>query len=214
MLWRKATRVQSLVLDHLACVRKAIDFFLESTNAYFTHEDEAEAKRLALETHRAEGQADDIRREAERTLIGGALLASSRRHVLEIIERVDTLANAAEATLDYLLVQHVDIPEEIKPTLLQMVDETGKIFGDVECGIRALLQGDRKETLACTERIETREGTIDQFERDAVKKLFRLDIGLSHKLHVAGYLDGLVEISDRAEDLSDRIVMVVAERAF
>lgn len=69
-------------------------------------------------------------------------------------------------------------------------------------------------TVTRLRQIETREGAIDHFERNAVKKLFHLDIELAHKLHVAGYLDGLAKISDRAENLSDRMAMVVAERAF
>ena len=44
------------------------------------------------------------------------------------------------------------------------------------------------------------------------KLLFRLDLGLPQKLHVLGFIGELVEISDRAEDLADRIALVIAER--
>ncbi len=213
-LWKKSKEVQTLVFDHLEQVRRTIESFLESARCYLKDGDAEKADRLALETHRAEGKADDVRRAVEKTLISGALLATSRRQVLEIIERVDTLANAAEATLDYLLTQRVDVPSDIVAHVMGILDATAVIFEDVECSIRALFQGDREETLACTERIEQGEGKVDQMEREATKALFRMDFELARKRHVHGFIDHIVKISDRAEDLSDRIAMITAERAF
>ena len=46
------------------------------------------------------------------------------------------------------------------------------------------------------------------------KQLFVMDIDLAEKLRIAGYLADLVKISDRAEDLSDRIALIVAERVY
>ncbi len=208
---RKAT-VERLVLEHLAQVRESVDRFAEAARALFVDKDADEAGRLALETHRTEGRADDLRREVQRALISGALLAPSRGQILKVIDGVDTLANAAESTLDYLLVQRVDIPGELADGVLQILDVTLDIFEEVECAVRLLFTGPREKTIECTERIEHREGKVDQIERDLTKRLFRLDIDLGHKLHVFGYIERLVEISDRAEDLADRIALVIAER--
>jgi predicted phosphate transport protein (TIGR00153 family) len=212
--WKKSKEVKALVFEHLAQVRRTIDTFLESARCYVAVGDVEEADRLALETHRAEGVADDIRREVEKRLISGALLATSRRQVLEIIERVDTLANAAEGTLDYLLTQRVNIPSAAAARVLEILDATAEVFENVECGIRALFEGDRDATLACTERIDAGEGRIDRMERQATQELFRMELDLAHKRHVHGFIDQLVKISDRAEDLADRIAMITAERAF
>jgi len=212
--WKKSEAVQTLVFEHLTQVRATIDAFLASARSYLRDGDADEADRLAFETHRAEGRADDVRRKVERALIGGALLATSRRQILEIIERVDTLANAAEATLDYLLVQRVDVPGSIVPFLLQILDATGTVFDDVERAIHALMGGKREETIACTERIDAGEGAIDEIERKATKTLFGSDLEMAGKIHVHGLIDALVKISDRAEDLADRIAMITAEKAF
>ena len=83
--WKKTRRVEELVLKHLTQVRRTIDLFLASAQVSFSDEDAEEADRLALETRRAEGAADDIRRKVEQALIGGALLAPSRRQILQII---------------------------------------------------------------------------------------------------------------------------------
>ena len=208
---RKAT-IERLVLEHLAQVRESVDRFGEATRGFFSDEDAEKAASFALETHRAEGRADDLRREVERSLISGALLAPSRRQILEVIDGVDTLANAAESTLDYLLIQRVDVPSELVHGVLQILDVTLDIFEEVECAVRLLFTGPREKTIECTERIEHREGKVDQIEHDLTNRLFRLNLDLAQKLHVAGYIEELVEISDRAEDLADRIALVIAER--
>ena len=213
-LWKKRDEVRTLVFDHLACVRLALEAFEKATRAYFVSGDYEKASEFALETHRAEGNADDIRRTVEKAMIAGALLPPSRRQILEIVERSDTLANAAEASLDSLLLQQVKVPEAVVPSILEILEESLEIFKEVECCIQALFAGKPEQTLQCTDRIEQAEGRVDRIERDALKQLFSMSIDLAEKLHVAGYLADLVKISDRAEDLSDRIALIVAERAY
>ena len=213
-LWKKRDEVRKLVFDHLACVREALTAFQNATRAYFVDRDPEKAAALALTTHQAESKADDIRRAVEKAMITGALLPPSRRQILEVVERADTLANAAEASLDSLLLQQVSVPKSVVPAVLEILSETSGLYDEVECAIERLFAGKPEETLQCTDRIEQAEGRVDHIERDALKQLFSLDIDLAEKLHVAGYLGDLVKISDRAEDLSDRIALIVAERAY
>jgi len=63
-----------------------------------------------------------------------------------------------------------------------------------------------------TKAIEIKEGEIDRLERDAIKLVFGMDIDLAEKLQLREMIEQLVEISDRAEDLSDRIDIMVVER--
>ena len=211
--WRKSERVQQLVLSHLDHVEQAVALFADATRAVFVRMDREEAERLMAETHKAESRADDVRRDVERSMIQGALLAPSRRQVLQIVDRVDTLANAAQATLHILLGQRIDIPQQIEPAVITILEETEALFVDVVCGIQSLLSGKNKDAMACSQRIDDHESSIDRLESDAVQELFRLDIDLSKKLHVLRYLEALVEISDRAEDLADQVALVAAERS-
>jgi uncharacterized protein Yka (UPF0111/DUF47 family) len=63
-----------------------------------------------------------------------------------------------------------------------------------------------------TKHIEIYESDVDRMEREAIKIVFKMDIDLAHKLQLYGLIEELVEISDRGEDLSDRIDMMVAQR--
>ena len=106
------------------------------------------------------------------------------------------------------------MPPEIVPDFREILAVTARVFDNVECGIRALSAGDGEKTTECLDRIEKGEGEVDHRERKATKALFALDLEMGRKLHVFGLIDNLVKISDRAEDLADRIALVIAERAF
>jgi len=209
--WKKQRAIQALVLKHVQCVDDTLGYFKDAMWAYLDEGEKGKASELALETHLAEGRADDVRREVEAELLGGALLAHSRREILEVIEGVDKLANAGEATLDYLLLQRVRIPEEIKPTLREILTKTQEIFEEVKQAL-SLLFRDMSKVLDHTKAIEIKEGEVDRLERSALKELFGMDLDLAEKMQVRGLVEDLVELSDRAEDLSDRIDIMIAER--
>ncbi len=212
MFFRKGKKIEELVLRHLRQVDAALVSFHESLMAYVVEKDIEKAKELAFKTHEAEGRADDIRREVEVELLSGALLAASRRDILEIIEQVDRLANSGEATLDTLILERIAIPEEITPYIEGIAAETEKIREEVKNALHALF---RRPTSALThtKEIEILEGKVDRLEREALKTVFKMDIELARKLQLRDFIEDLVELSDRAEDLSDRIDIMVAERS-
>ncbi len=211
--WKRQHQIETLVLGHLGEVAKAIGFFQGALVAYLHEHDVDKAAKLAFETHRAEGIADDVRREVEVKLLAGALLPSSRRDVLQVIEQVDRLANSAEAILDYLLFQKPEIPEELGEIMLEIVEKTGEIFSKVERMIGHLFR-DLSQLHTETQAIEKIEGEIDQRERAIIKRLFKMDLDLARKLQLHGFVERLVEISDRAEDLSDYVDIIAVDRHF
>lgn len=213
MFWRKQRKIRELVLEHLELVERTIESYRQALKVYFGEEDLKQADALALETHKAEGRADDARRKVESHLLSTSLLPTSRRDILELIEQVDRLANAAEATVDLLSVQHVRIPREIRTTLLEIAAMSGDVFAEVKGAVTNLF-GDMDKTLEHTKAIEHLEGKIDHLERSAGRALFKLDIDLAWKLQVYGLIRELVKLSDRAEDLSDQVELFVAQRHY
>jgi len=211
MFWKKQQQIETLVFEHLDRVDESLQYFIQSLNAYVQAGDVQEADRLALETHKSEGQADDVRRRVEAQLLAGALMPASRRDILQLVEQVDRLANAAENALDHLLLQRIEIPDAMRPGIVEITAKTEVIFSHVKGAISNLFK--KMETaLEHTAQIERIEGEIDHIERKILKKLFELDLDLSHKLQVNSFIRSAVELSDRAEDLSDHIELMVAQK--
>jgi len=213
VFWKKGKRIEELVLRHLRQVDAALGTFHEALLAYVIDRDIPRAKELALETHKAEGRADDIRREVERELLAGALLAPSRRDILEIIEQIDRLANSGETVLDTLLIERIEIPSEIIPHIEETVRATEKIVAEVNEAVRCLFHA-VAEVVEHTRAIERLEGEIDRHIREAMRAVFKMEIELARKLQLRDFLEQLEDLSDRAEDLSDRIDVMVAERRY
>ncbi len=211
MLWKKQREIEELVFEHLNRVDESLRFFLCSLNSYVQEGDVDKAEEYALETHKTEGQADDVRRRVETQLLTGALMPASRRDILQLVEQVDRLANAAENALDHLLLQRIQIPEDLRPAILEITNKTEIIFAHVKDAISVLFKN-MEAALEHTQQIEQIEGQIDHIERKTIKHIFELDLELAHKLQVNNFVRSVVELSDRAEDLSDHIELMVAQK--
>lgn len=211
MFWKKQKEIEGLVFEHLDRVDESLEYFIRSLNAYVQDGDVKKANELAFDTHKAEGQADDVRRRVETQLLTGALMPTSRRDILQLVEQVDRLANAAENTLDHLLLQVIQIPDVVRPAIIEMTAKTETIFSHVKTAISTLF-GNMETALEHTAKIEHIEGEIDHIERKTIKKLFEQDLDLAHKLQVNNFIRSVVELSDRAEDLSDHIELMVAQK--
>jgi len=211
VFWRKSKQIEELVLRHLRQVDASLSAYLGGLRAYAIERDVKKAKAKALETHTAEGKADDIRREVETELLAGALLASSRRDILELIEQVDRLANSGESALDALLLERIEIPDEVVPYIERIAETNETIITRIDQAIHALFR-DPQSTREHTNAIEKLEGDVDRIERETLKTIFMMDLDLARKLQLRDFIELLVELSDRAEDLSDRIDIMVAER--
>lgn len=211
-LWKAESDIDDMVSEHVNLVSNTVLKFREGMLYWLEKNDLDRANELAYETHTLEGKADDLRRKIEMKLIDGALLARSRRNILDLIERTDKLANAAEASMDFTLLQEITIPEELIPIATNIVSKTVDIMSQVQEGMDILLRGG-DNILKHTDKIENIEGEIDELERDFIQELFSLErLDLVEKILLRQYLENLVEISDRAEDLSDEMEMITATR--
>lgn len=211
-LWRDESEVNEMIEGHVNLVVETLEKFKEGMDLWVEEGDLERANKLALETHNLEGEADDLRREIEMKLLNGALMARSRRPLLDMVERTDKLANAAEASLDFTLLQEIQLPPELVPTTKEIVELSVTIVDKVQKALKTLFGGDG-DVLEYTESIERIEGEIDNLERNFVQDLFNLDdLELAEKILLRQYLEALVEISDRAEDLSDEMEILTATR--
>ncbi|MBS3736931.1 MAG: DUF47 family protein [Candidatus Bipolaricaulota bacterium] len=211
-LWKDESEVNEMIGGHMDLVSKTLRKFKESMNIWLEEGDLERANELSFETHNLEGDADDLRRDIEMRLLNGALMARSRRPLLDIVERTDKLANAAEASLDFTLLQKIELPDELVSVTKEIVQLSVEIVDEVQKGLDALFGGN-EDVLEYTEEIEELEGEIDNLERDFVQELFNMeDLELAKKILLREFLESLVEISDRAEDLSDEMEILTATR--
>lgn len=203
--------IAQLVGQHLAQVEEAVATMARGVETALAGGAWDVVEELAVLTHRAESRADDVRRELERELVRGAYLAGTRRTLLDIVEGADGVANAAEGALDFLSLQRVCLPELLHPLVRDALDTVRSQVKDVREAVEGLLRGD-PGTVARAEEVDRKESRVDDLYRRAVSRLFATDLPLAEKILAREFLDRLAEVSDRAEDVGDLVVLAVAVR--
>lgn len=207
----RGNKVRGLVIEHLGLVEEAVAMMAKGVHACLDGRPWEELEEITVETHRREARADDLRRAAEREVVRGALLAGTRRLLLDIVEGVDRLANAAEATMHFLTLQRIALPELLHPLIRDMVDTIQLQMADVTAAVTGLLDGD-PAVVKRAEEVDRKESRVDEFQRRAIARLFATDLPLAEKILVREFVEKLGEFSDRAEDVSDLVVMAIAVR--
>ncbi|GAB4305956.1 MAG: TIGR00153 family protein [Candidatus Bipolaricaulota bacterium] len=207
----RASRVRALVADHLSTVEEAVATMARGIHAHLDGQPWDEIEEIAVETHRKEARADDVRRTAEREMVRGALLAGTRRSLLDIVEGVDGLANAAEGAMYSLTLQRIALPDLLHPLIRDALGTIQEQMGDLKAAVLGLLDGD-PEAIKHAAEVERKESRVDELQRRAIARLFATDLPLAEKILIREFLEKLAALSDRAEDVSDLVVMAVAVR--
>jgi len=164
------------------------------------------------EVHRAEGEADDIRRELENLMYSKAVFPESRGDILGLIETMDRVPNCAESVIRMILNQHIALPEGICEQLADLVSVcTGCALTMLE-GVSQLFSNfvDASITVG---KIDKLESEADRLEEKLVDWIFSSEIPDLQKILLRDLVDKIGGVADRSENVGDRIRIMVAKRS-
>jgi predicted phosphate transport protein (TIGR00153 family) len=209
MPFKKEKEINKLILKHLesvcSCLQLALDTVKEYTNNHIE-----EAKALALKVDRSETEADVILREIMSKLYSGAYLPSLRSDIFHLVQYMDSLANAAEACCDLFLDQRPDIPEELKPHFSSVMEKSISSCTPLMAAVRSFLKNEDPSTIQeSAKQVGIKESDVDKEEWDLTRDIFKTDLDYGHKIHLKQCLDSIATISDRAEDTSDQLQLII-----
>jgi hypothetical protein len=205
-LFKKEKEVVELILKHLDLIVETMESGLK-TIEFYLDDNISDAKVWARRTRSDESEADLIRHEIRDKLYLGAYLPLLREDVYKLVESIDKVGNAAEASADFFLNQRPLVPEEMKSHFLAISTESLGIAGSLKLAVMCYLKGDCKiETVRDhTREIGLQESRVDKLEWDLTKEIFTCQLDFAHQLHLKLCLDSIVEVSDRAEDAGDQL---------
>jgi uncharacterized protein Yka (UPF0111/DUF47 family) len=125
-----------------------------------------------------------------------------------LIESIDKVGNAGEACSDFFLNQRPAVPEEMKAHFLAVAKESLGIIEPLRLAVLCYFKGECKIEVVRehTKDIGMQESRVDKLEWDLTKEIFTSPtLDFAHQLHLKLCLDGIVEVSDRAEDAGDQL---------
>jgi len=209
-IFKKEKEVIELITRHAEKVEECLSMTAKTLQAYLL-DDIPLAKTQARQTDHIESEADMIRHEVRNKLYYGAYMPLLREDILKLVESMDTVANAAEECCDIFLNQRPRIPAGLRADFSNIIQESMGVAEPLRHATLCYLKGlcPIEVSRQHSKDIGMIESKVDSMEWDLSKKIFSSELDYSHKIHLRICLDGIVEVSDRAEDSADQLDLVI-----
>ena len=209
MLFKKEKAINDLILRHVESVWRCLQLARETVKEYL-NDNLVESKSLALKVDKCETEADGILREIMSRLYSRAYLPTLRSDIFHLIQYLDSLANAAEACCDFFLDQRPDIPDDMKPRFLSIMEKSIASCAPLGESVSSFFKNEDIERIReRAKEVGIMESGVDKEEWDITRDIFKTDLDYGHKIHLKQCLEGIVTISDRAEDTSDQLQLII-----
>jgi|GEM_PF-4008717 len=176
---------------------------LEETVELFLKED-PEFMNKSKEMHEYEHKADVYMIEIRKNLFEGAFFQGLRNDFAELIVTMDRIAGDCVIVGRKLSEEKPYLPEVVSDLILEIAKESSAVSEPLLCAID-FLGTDLKEIERVVDMVSTHEEAVDALMHKLLKRLFDLDIELANKLQIRDLVLYLAKITDKAEDIMDRI---------
>jgi predicted phosphate transport protein (TIGR00153 family) len=209
MPFKKEKEINKLIMKHLDSVCNCLQLARETVEEYLNDNLE-EAKSLAIKVDKAESGTDSILREIMSRLYSGAYLPSLRSDIFHLIQYLDGVANAAEACCDFFLDQRPDIPDTMKPRFQSIMEKSIASCAPLSESVSSFFKNEDIEAIReRAKEVGIMESDVDKEEWDLTRDIFKTDLDYGHKIHLKQCLESITTISDRAEDTSDQLQLII-----
>ncbi len=208
----KQKKIEKQIDEYCAGVLKCLDGFRDTFLAYCKTNDRGRLESDFAVVHKAESLCDDLRREIEVVMYTNALFPESRGDILGLLETMDRVPNQAESAVRMAMTQHVVVPDFLCKKLLELVDVCHRSVLAMLDGAHNLFTQFTQATVAVG-RIDELESEGDFIEANLVEKIFSSDIEGWQKLLLRDLVKHIAQVSDRAENVGDKIRIIVAKRS-
>lgn len=210
LIFKKEEKVRKLILEHLTKVRDCVDEARSAMEQYLAG-DYTQAMKHTRTGKVREEEADEIKVEIRVVLNSGAFLPQIRADVHGLVDTIDRIADSADKVSSFLVNQKPDIPTQFKAEFLEIFALCTSCFKELRKALKDYFKPKGKieslhEHVKAVGELETE---VDRKQARLVREVFAADLELAHKLQLSQFVDLSVDISDRAEYVSDLLESAV-----
>jgi predicted phosphate transport protein (TIGR00153 family) len=208
--FKKEKEVQQLLLEHLSLTQ---DCLAEARNVleHYIAGDVDAAIELAEKVKRLEREGDYCKRKVRTKLHDGAFLPQVRGDIYHLVELVDVINGAGEATAKCLANELPRIPEEFASELMEICNQCINSYQQLRKAMKNFIKSDG-EMDALHEHVEQvyqLESEIHIKQTNLTRRIFAAEIELAQKIHFCQLLRTICSISDLSEDVADALEAAV-----
>ncbi|HEY0196516.1 MAG TPA: TIGR00153 family protein [Methanobacterium sp.] len=210
----KESQVEKYAKTHVEIVFKSILKLKDVMTCFYTGAFEEVDKKVA-ELSKLEHDADNIRRKMEVEFYNGAFIPFDREDRIVLAELVDGVSDMAEATGFTICLSRLEFPIKGQGDFESFMDKIIETVSVLKECI-ASLDVDMGESIAKAHHVEDLEDDADKIERKITKTLYQLykedKIDILTLMELKDITKMLGNIVDRAENASDRALIIAAKR--
>ena len=215
MFKKTGQKIWNLVDQHLGYVFECYCAFEKFMEDFLGGKPACEMEDQYHEIDKLEGAADDVRRRLIKAFLEGSLLPSTRKEILDIVGRMDKIANKCQDIACKLVHENVSIPQAYCANMLEITKITKEQYLMMKRALKILF--DDYEQLIKNESIlddiMQKEYEVDKLEDATTIALYKDEtLDLAEKNHLKYFLGHLADISDMLEDIADHIQIIVVLR--
>ena len=210
LLFRRTRALEAQIDQFLDAVSEGCLVFEKGVDDYLRHDEPSfEERRRAIGVF--EGKADALRREVETRLYAESLIPDHRGDVLGLLENLDNVIDQAKQTLGQFEVERPEIPEALAPDYLALARACVQATQHLVDSCRAFF----REITAVRSHIHKVyffEKEADRLADGLKRKIFATDLELARKIHLRYFCLHVETVSDRAEEVADRLAIYTIKR--
>ncbi len=158
-----------------------------------------------------ENRADKISKDVEANLYRHSLIPEHRGDVLGLLEHTDNIIDTAKTSLYQFSVEQPEIPAEFHAEFAKLTDASAAAVDAVIVCARAFFRDADlvKDNLYKVHHFEKEADLIS----DALKRaVFAGSLDLAHKIHLRYFALNVEKVSDKAQEVADRLAIYSIKR--
>ncbi|MFQ5709439.1 MAG: DUF47 domain-containing protein [bacterium] len=159
-----------------------------------------------------ENTADELRRKIENQLYSQSLIPEHRGDVLGLLENMDDVIDTAKNTLNQFSIESPEIEPELNQDYLELAEMAANAAEAIVLATRAFFK-DINAIKDHLHKVYFFEKEADKISYGLKRRVFSMDIALSRKIHLRDFAVHVDNVSDRAQEVADRLAIYAIKRA-
>lgn len=209
-LFRRTRALEAQIDQFLDAVSEGCLVFEQGVDDYLRRDFASFEERLrAIAVF--EAKADALRREVETRLYAESLIPDHRGDVLGLLENLDNVIDQAKQTLGQFEVERPEVPEDLAPDYVALAKAGSQATQHLVDSCRAFFR-DITAVRSHIHKVYFFEKEADRLADGLKRRIFAKDLELARKIHLRYFCLHVETVSDRAEEVADRLAIYTIKR--